>query len=411
MKILHIVAGELSGGAARGAYWLHKGLVSLGVDSKILTNSKETLDDPRVITITPGKSQKILSLICSQIDSLLTLFYYDRNKVIFSTGFVGHDFTSDPLYDWADIIHLHWINGGFIDIKDLAKIKKPIVWTMRDMWPMTGGCHCSLECEQYKTGCGECKQLGSTTVYDLSRLVWKRKQKYLPKQMKVVGISHWISDCARQSALFKDFDVQTIHNNIDTNVFFPIEKNTAKETLGIKTRKKIILTGSANMNSFNKGLDKYLETIEHLDRDKFLFFFFGKSDKSVVDKLGVEYKCFGFLYDNISLRVLYSACDVFVAPTIMDAFGKTLAEAMACGTPVVCFDATGPKDIVDHKVDGYKAIPFESEDLSTGIEWVVNNENYKDICENARGKVLKKFESNVAAAKYMELYDELIEKR
>lgn len=176
--------------------------------------------------------------------------------------------------------------------------------------------------------------------------------------------------------------------------------------LGLDTNKKIILCGSTSLNDPWKGFDKYLEALEKLDKEKYFLCFFGNLDKNVADSLGFEYKSFGYLNDNISLRLVYSCADVFVAPSLMDAFGKTLAEALACGTPVVCFDATGPKDIVDHKINGYKATPFESEDLADGIEWVLNHENYNKLCVDAREKVMKEFDSKVVAEKYIELYKE-----
>ena len=117
---------------------------------------------------------------------------------------------------------------------------------------------------------------------------------------------------------------------------------------------------------------------------------------------------FGFLHDCVSLRLLYSAADVFVAPSLMDAFGKTLAESMACGTPVVCFNATGPKDIVDHQINGYKAIPFESSDLAKGIIWVLNSPDYTTLSQNAREKVLRCFDSKVVAEEYIKLYKSVL---
>ncbi len=134
MKILHILAGNLTGGAARGAYWLHNGLVDLGIDSKILTNSKITFGDDRVISTNQTKRDKLFNFIRLQLDSNMQTFYRNRKRVIFSTGFFGADFTKTKEYKEADIIHLHWINGGFVNIKDLSKVEKPIVWTIRDMW-------------------------------------------------------------------------------------------------------------------------------------------------------------------------------------------------------------------------------------------------------------------------------------
>ncbi|MBT6107964.1 MAG: glycosyltransferase [Campylobacteraceae bacterium] len=408
MKILHIVSGDLNGGAARGAYWLHSGLKELNIDSKIFTNSKITLGDNSVVTINNSKKRKAINIIRGQLDNLFPLFYRKRKKIIFSSSFFGVDFTKTNEYKEADIVHLHWINGSFVNIKHLGKIEKSIVWTMRDMWPMTGGCHYAMECDKYKTGCGNCEQLNSHSSYDLSKFILNRKKKYLPKDMKIVGISHWLSDEAKKSELFKDYDVRTISNNIDSKEFFPVDKDIARKILGIKSSKKIILVGSTNLKDFYKGFDKYLEAIKQLDKEKYFLCFFGNVDKNVVSDLGFEYKSFGYLNDNISLRLVYSCANVFVAPSLMDAFGKTIAESMGCGTPVVCFDATGPKDIVTHKVDGYKAESFKSDDLSSGIEWILNNKNYEELCQKARNKVVGEFDSVVVAKKYIELYEEIL---
>ena len=408
MKILHIVAGDLNGGAARGAYWLHSGLKELNIDSKIFTNSKITLGDNSVVTINNSKKRKAINIIRGQLDNLFPLFYRKRKKIIFSSSFFGVDFTKTNEYKEADIVHLHWINGSFVNIKHLGKIEKSIVWTMRDMWPMTGGCHYAMECDKYKTGCGNCEQLNSHSSYDLSKFILNRKKKYLPKDMKIVGISHWLSDEAKKSELFKDYDVRTISNNIDSKEFFPVDKDIARKILGIKSSKKIILVGSTNLKDFYKGFDKYLEAIKQLDKEKYFLCFFGNVDKNVVSDLGFEYKSFGYLNDNISLRLVYSCANVFVAPSLMDAFGKTIAESMGCGTPVVCFDATSPKDIVTHKVDGYKAESFKSDDLSSGIEWILNNKNYEELCQKARNKVVGEFDSVVVAKKYIELYEEIL---
>lgn len=410
MKILHIIAGDLEEGAARGAYWLHQGLRECGIDSNIYTNSKTTLGDASVKSIVKNKKDKVINMVRGQLDSFLTLVYSKRKEIIFSSGMFGFDFTKSKEYQDADIIHFHWINAGLVNIKHLAKIDKPIVWTMRDMWPMTGGCHVAkaLDCEHYKIGCGNCKQLNSNSKYDLSRYILNRKKKYLPKNMKIIGISNWLSNEAQESELFKKFDVRTISNNVNTKEFFPVDKAMAREVLGLDTDKKIILTGSTTAKNFYKGFEKYLNAIETLDKEKYFLCFFGNLDKSIVDNLGFEYKSFGYLRDNLSLRLVYSCADVFVAPSLMDAFGKTLAEAMACRIPVVCFDATGPKDIVTHKIDGYKAQPFDIIDLANGIEWVLRNENYDELSKNAREKVLREFDNRIIAEKYIALYKEVL---
>jgi glycosyltransferase involved in cell wall biosynthesis len=408
MNILHVIGGDLSGGAARGAYWLHQGLLAHGVDSHVLTSSKETYGDKTVTTVSADKKGRLATIIRAQLDAGLLRMYRNRQRVIFSTGLLGYDFSRTKIYKQADIVHLHWICGGMVNMGHLAKMKKPMIWTMRDMWPMTGGCHYSMECMGYTSGCGSCPQLRSTRQKDLSRLVFWRKKMYLPHNMKLVGISHWLSDCARQSALFQDFDVRTIHNNFSSQEFFPIDKSVARQMLGVPANKPVVLAGAQDMKSFYKGFDIFLQAEQSLDADVMLLFF-GKLDQTATDSLKHDFISLGFLHDTISLRLAYSAADLFVAPSKMDAFGKTLAEAMACGTPVVCFDATGPREIVDHQVNGYKAEPFDPRDLSKGIDWVLNYPEPEKLSKAAREKVIREFDSHVAASRYVQLYEEVLE--
>ena len=408
MKILHIVGGNLNGGAARGAYWLHQGLRKTGVNSKILVQRAD-VKDKNVISLTNNKITKLKQIILSNLDQSPVWLYKNRKRVICSTGFLGNNIFQTKEYKEADIIHLHWICGGMLSISQIGKIRKPVVWTMRDMWPMTGGCHYAMDCKSYETGCGSCGQLNSQSKYDLSCFVLKKKKTSFSRNMKIVGISNWLSDCAKRSFLFKDFDIRTISNNVNTNDFSPVKKSIARDVLNLPNNKKIILAGAQNLKDFYKGFDKYLEAIQQLkDKSNLFLLFFGNLDENIIKQSKFEYKSLGFLHDIVSLRLAYSASDVFAAPSLMDAFGKTLAESMACGTPVVCFDATGPKDIVDHKINGYKALPFMAEDLAAGINWVLSDENrHKELCIKVREKAVACFDIEKVAKQYESLYQEI----
>ena len=411
MKILHIVSGDLRGGAARGAYWLHQGLVSEHIDSKILKNTPGADNDSNVATFINSKKKLLLDIFYIEIENFPLRAYKNKTKHLFSTGIIGFDITKHPLYDWADIIHLHWINNAFINIKHLRKIKKPIVWTLRDMWPFTGGCHTTIDCDKYKTGCGSCPHLGSKKNNDLSRKIVTRKQKYIPTHMFVVGITPWISSEAKKSLIFKDFHVTYIYNNINCDLFFPVDKRIAIEALSICTDKKIVLVGALYTYDYFKGFDKFLQALKNLDVQKYFIIFFGRLNETVKDSIKFEYKNFGLISDDITLRLLYSAADVFVNPSLIESFGKTTAESMACGTPVVCFDATGSKYIVDHKVNGYRSEPYFPHDLSNGIEWVINNSDYNTLALNARKKVIENFDNCLIAKQYIELYKNILLKQ
>jgi glycosyltransferase involved in cell wall biosynthesis len=405
MRILHLMAGELSGGAARGAYWLHTALREQGVNSTILCNARDIRGYDFVDAVANSGFGRIKVAVSWRIGRAPIRMYRRRADVDFNTGFDGIDITRHPAYAHADLVHLHWVNG-LVGMRALRKIKKPVLWTLRDMWPMTGGCHQSLGCERYRESCGKCPQLGSNRERDLTRLVVRRKERALPSHMRVVGMSHWLSECARQSTLFGKFPVATIANNVDTQAFTPLEKLHARQALGIEDDRRVLLVGAQDVASAYKGFDLFLEALGKLDRKDVQVLLFGKRTTGIPKSLDIPSKNLGFLKDIDSLRFAYSAADVFVAPSRADAFGKTLVEAMACGTPVVCFDATGPKDIVEHRVTGYKAEPYSASDLAVGIDWILDLSLgiYQELCDRARIRAEQQFDSRVIARQYIELY-------
>ena len=409
MKILHVVAGGRGGGAARGAYWLHTALREEGIDTRVLCNARDIKGYEFVDSIASSGLDRVKVAISWRIGRSPIRLYRSRANVEFNTGFDGIDITRHPAYADADLVHLHWVNG-LVGVRTLSKIKKPVLWTLRDMWPITGGCHYSLDCTRFKKACGQCPQLGSAREHDLSRWVVRRKERALPGHMRVVGISRWLSECARQSTLFGKFPVATISNCVETHGFAPLEKSYARQALGIDEDRKVLLVGAQNVASAYKGFDLFLEALGKLGRKDVQVLLFGKRTAIFPKSLDIPTRNLGFLTDVDSLRAAYSAADVFVAPSRADAFGKTLVEAMLCGTPVVCFNATGPKDIVDHHETGYLAEPFSPQDLANGIHWVLDQrpEAYATMSQSAQERAKQRFDSRVIARQYIELYREIM---
>ncbi len=407
MKILHIVGGKISKGAARGAYWTHLGLREIGVDSFLYVQSAEIQDD-HVKTVEKTKFSMFWQLIMAEvIDKLPFLFYKIKKGFSFSSGLHGNKIRHLREYKEADIIHLHWVNGGMISMREIKKIKKPVVWTIRDMWAFTGGCHYAMDCERYTQKCGRCPALNSNRKCDITRRLLRKKKKKFAGDITLVGISNWVVESLNKSAVFKNHKKHVIHNCIDLDEFKPIDKRNAREILGLPSDKKLILCG-AQYNSPWKGFDKFIQSLEYISLKDHVVLFFGKFDEKLISGKQFEYVNLGYIHDNTTLRLVYSAADVFVASSVQEAFGKTLIESMACGTPVVCFDATGPKDIVTHKYDGYKAKPFDTKDMASGIEWLLQNNQYNVPAEKAKWTVRQKFSKETTAKKYRDLYKRIL---
>jgi len=409
MKVLHIISGTLKGGAARGGAWLHLGLCEAGIDSRILATRTDA-DYPQVSSVlSKGPLGEFMFYYHIGSELVHHLGYPRHKKRIFSNGFLGYSaIERHPWFVDADIIHLHWINWGMVSPEQVRRFPKPVVWTMRDMWAMTGGCHYAMECRAYQETCGRCPVLGSHKANDLTTSNQRRKiMAFSQRKIHWVAISPWLAECARQSTILKDQPVRVIPNGVDTEIFFPVPKAEARRRLGWNQHEKVILTGAIHLNLFWKGTEEFFRAYRTYLATSALALFGDARNLPPEYRSLVRYDL-GHINDFEILRLVYSAADVFVAPSIQEAFGKTLIESMACGTPVVCFNATGPKTIVDHKVNGYQARAYDVKDLAQGIEWVLNFPSQDRLAAAARQKVEQAFTIKSAAREYIDLYQKIL---
>jgi len=411
MKVLIVNTSDIQGGAARAAYRLHKALLNEGIDSQMLVQKKSS-DDYTVIGPI-SKIEKTFSFLRPQLDQLPVKFYKNRTKTLFSPSWIGNKKIIQKINEIdPDIVHLHWICGGMIKIEDLLKIKKPIVWSLHDNWAFTGGCHIKWDCEKYKNECGACPRLGSNKIKDLSKWVWDRKYKTFNKinNLTIIGLSKWVTECSKNSTLLKDKKHITLPNPIDTTVFKPFDKDKARELWNLPKNKKLILFGAMSATSdVNKGFKQLIEVLQKLNKtNEIEFVVFGSSKPKNAPEFGFKAHYVGKLEDDVSLVTLYNAVDVMVVPSLQENLSNTIMESLSCATPVVAFNIGGNSDMIEHKKNGYLAKPFNTTDLKDGIEWVLNANNYDELCKNAREKVVKEFDSKVVAKKYIELYEKLL---
>ena len=407
MKILIVNTSDIQGGAARAAYRLHTALISSGVDSQMLVQSKSS-DDFTVQTMASTNIQKGVSKLRPTLDSIHTKFYKDKTKTLFSPSWLGFSSIVDKINEIdPNIVHLHWICGGMMRVKDIARIKAPIVWSLHDMWAFTGGCHYDEECGGYEKECGNCKVLGSDKQNDLSKKIFNRKQKAYEakKDMTIIGLSRWLNECSKNSTLLKDKNHINLPNPIDTSIFKPFDKEKARELWSLPKDKKLVLFGAMGATSDpRKGFRELSDAMTKMQQtDDVEFVVFGSSRPQHAPDFGFKTHYLGSLADDVSLVTLYSAVDVMVVPSLQEAFGQTASEAMACGTPVVAFAHTGLIDFVDHELNGYLASPLDSSDLAKGILWVLGFDDQKALRQSARQKVVDCFDYSVVAPKYIEI--------
>jgi len=307
-----------------------------------------------------------------------------------------------------DIVHFNWMQGGYMDFAPEKIPSRPVVWTLHDFWPITGGCSYPGECERLFDRCGNCPLFRHHTPNDLSYRVFQRKQAFFDAHpdLQIIAPSTWLRDTLIKSPITQYHTVTVIPNGIDTTAFVPLEKNEARNAIQANREKTIILFGAMGATSNPlKGFDLLLEGLSHLDSKSFQLIVFGSTTKLHKQKFSIIH--YPYIHNHRMLNYLYSAADVMVVPSRQEVFGQTVTEALACGTAVVAFNTNGPADLITHLKNGFLASPFSTESLAEGIQWVLNN-NPEALGKNARKHCVENFDSSIIAQSHIQLYNKLL---
>ncbi|HJV66342.1 MAG TPA: glycosyltransferase family 4 protein [Geomonas sp.] len=410
MRVLQVNAADNEGGAAKAATRLLHGIHAQGVESALYVQRKFG-HDPRVLGPRPGLD-RLMGLARPTIEETLLGIRPSRRNGPFSAAYLPDRLRSQVASFAPDLVHLHWV-ARMMRIETLAALKLPIVWTMHDSWAFTGGCYLPLECTRYQQACGHCPVLCSTKEKDLSTWIWNRKRTaWHGLDLTVVAPSRWMAERAKASSLLGGARVEVIPNGIDIQRYQPIEKSHARELLSLPRDRKLILFGAKGaLSDRNKGFHLLAEAVRDISGrgdSGVELAVFGASAPGQVPELGLKVHYLGWQGDDSSLALLYAAADVFVLPSISENLPYTVMEAMACGTPCVAFAQGGVPDLIDHRINGYLARPFQAQDLAQGVQWVLDKERHSDLSAQAREKVVREFSIETVAQKHASLYSQLL---
>ena len=411
MRVLIVNTSERTGGAAIAANRLMHALNRNGVEAQMLVRDRKT-DALEVVSI-------------PQSWRLKANFLWERGVIWLNNGLskqgifqvdianAGTDITSLPAFRQADVIHLHWVNQGFLSLKNLERIcasGKPVVMTLHDQWYFTGICHYSSDCDKYLTQCEKCPMLKGPGI-DLARRVYNRKRAiYEGRNITFVGCSRWMADLARKSSLTRGHTVTNVPNAIDTDVFKPMDKLEARRRHNLPMDKKLLLFGAQRITDKRKGFDFLVEACEHISMHhptlpgQLEVVVLGGDAPSVKELLPLPVHIVNYLSNEDDIAQLYNAVDLFVTPSLQDNLPNTIVEAMSCGTPCVGFDVGGIPEMINHKQDGYVADYCDSLDFAQGIAWCLNPDRPTALSAAARADALATYSQSVAATRYLSIY-------
>jgi len=413
MKIKLVSHSDLSGGAARAAYRLHKSLLAADVESSMLVRVKKS--GCHLIQSALSNIGKAVNLARYPIGNLCSRLQSTSNVNLHSVNILPSRWAKILNYSDAAVINLHWIAGEAMSIEDIGKIKKPVVWTLHDMWAFCGAEHYSLDSRQ-KFGYTPSNRLAGHSGLDIDMWVWKRKRKAWNNNMYVVCPSRWLAECARKSKMMGGWDVRVIPNPLDTSVFKPISGSFARSALNLPQETKLVLFGAIGGGEDpRKGYDLLLDALNclpiNLIGGDLMFVVFGQDEPENPPKLPVSVRWMGRVYDDASLVLLYNSADVMVVPSRQENLPQTGTEAQACGCPVVAFNATGLSDVVEHEVTGYLAKPYDPIDMAHGIFWVLEDKKrHSRLGLAARSRAVNLWSFDVVVPQYLGVYRDAISK-
>lgn len=397
IKIL-IVNTTDQGGAANACIRLHLGLLNEGYDSKLLVLYKSRKipevyefdkDDKSFTTFQRLKKKHQLKSFNKCLSTL------ERGVGIYSPPMSLYDIRSHELYDWADVINLHWVSN-FIDIPTFFnKNSKPVVWTLHDMFPFTSGYH-------YIEG------FPISHFDNLNEKYLKIKKKALAKNNASIVItapSKWLLEISKKSDLFYSYEHRAIPNSINENKFKPYDKEEAKKMLNLSLDEKIILFVADKVKSKRKGLSILLESLIHI-KEEITIMVLG--DTTHIEINSAHVKKLGFISNEKELAVIYSAADLYVIPSIEDNLPNTVLESIFCGTPVVGFKTGGIVEMIEENVNGILCPDTNSKALSTSIEKALSMDFDRSLISN---KAIEKFGTNVQIEQFIMLFSEILDKK
>ncbi|MDB5141485.1 MAG: glycosyltransferase [Mucilaginibacter sp.] len=418
LKVVHLNTYDGNGGAGRACIRLNRALLSQNIDSKVIVHYKFG-KNPQIGDFNTNFIQKAYTAATIILERIWAKRYLKAVKTPFSFAWFGRSVIHHPDVRNADIIHLHWVNHGFLNpshIAEIAKLGKPVVWTFHDSNAFTGGCHVRYSCDHFERECGDCPLLKNPSPNDYSHRIWQQKHyAYAQLGFSIVAPSTWMQASVLQSSLMQGRTISHIPNTLETDIFKPRDKQSAKEQAGFAKDKFVFLSGfMPSRKDMHKGTSYLIESLELLKTrlgvkaDEIELVIFGNRNTEDMPDFPFKTSFLGKIDNDERLALYYAAADAFLIPSLEDNLPYTVMESLACGTPVITFTTGGIPDMVKHEYNGYLAAYRSAESFTDGMEWIINHPDRLKLQQQARQSIMDHFSEEIVSKKHIDLYHQLL---
>ncbi len=422
MRVLHINTKYQGGGAARAMQRLHEQLLAEGHESKFLVGRGEFEDLPEVDLVANVVSKYstvwdgLLSNIGNRIKDLWGMHPWAYRPTL--------KLPRSEIYDWAEIIDLRNLFGGFFNLWVLPALttSKPVVWRLPDMWALTGHCAYPYDCQRWISGCYDCPLLTDEgrkivepgpTKWDGTSRVWRAKKEiYGRSKLHIVITTQWMKENVENSILGNALSIHVISNGVDLDTYQPYDRDKVRRELDLPIDRDILLFSASDLANYRKGYAYAAEAVGQLQglmEAPPMLITMGNTKGVDENPPRSMIRHFGFVRDAVTQAKIYAAADLYLCTTLADAQPQTALESIACGTPVVAFDVGPMADIVGDNEHGLIAAEIDSISLRETIENALNQPGrVSEMGGNCRRKAIRDFDIVTQTQKYVDLYQQIL---
>jgi glycosyltransferase involved in cell wall biosynthesis len=406
IQIVHVEF--ISSSAGKQAYRLTRAFNEMGYQSKVISLHSDA---------TSSSGNKQLGLKAkwiSRLDFKIQAFLSRKTNKEFGSFYfpaLGTNISRMREIKEADVIYLHWILNGFLNLSNIEKIiklNKPVIIFLHDMWPITGGCFHSFGCSKYSTHCYNCQVFQKNNTKDLSFKGFNKKAKLYGhyNNLYFVSPSKWLYNCTKEAALTRNKPIYHIPNIVNTDIFKPFDQIIAREILNVPDADIVIAFGAVSLNSPYKGWSYLQQALQILktkigNKNIQLLIFGTEYNEVISNAVPFPTKFLGYLKDDYSTSLVYNAANLVITPSLAENFPLVIFEALCCGTPVVGFNTGGIPDLILHKENGYLARYKDAEDIVAGIQYCLDNK--------IKGYLPEELLPNLSLLKHQQLIHSLLD--
>lgn len=402
--------GNGGGGAGRATDRLFHALDGEGADLRMHVDFRHG-DDPRVLTNTGPLAEQRRSLRI-QVDEIPAVTAGHPHPELFAPATQSALSARHIDAMGADLVDVHWMNFGYLSIEQIGRIRTPLVWHMHDMWAFTGGENYADDGTDARWRTGYTTRAPYPLRWDIERWVYRRKQTHWRTPRHLIASSSWMAQMAQASPLTGAWPVSVIPNPVDTDAYAPGDSKTARQVLGLPQDTALVVALlPTHLDDPRKGFDLLRRAMQCLSADHpdVELAVVGHTQPPTDWPAGMPRTHWLGRQDDTGCIAAYRAADVVVVPSRQDNSPQTATEALACGTPVVAFDATGLPDFVGHEETGYLATAEDPQDLAHGIAWVLADQERRTLLgAEARRRAVDRWSPPVVARAHLELYAQIL---